>query len=204
MKQGVLDRQGYSISWAIEHRSKHSGSACGDGYLLRFIGPVLVAAVVDGTGSGTAAAQAANQCLRRLSEAEHPDLRQIFALSHQALKGTRGAALGVALISLESLTLDWAAMGDIDGVLLQGRSQTDSVIQCGGTLGLAFGSLLPQRLALQPPATIVLVSDGISASYRSQLDGYESAADLAHNTVLQHGRQNDDAIALAVKIGAAP
>lgn len=204
MKQGVLDKQGCSISWAVEHRSKHSGTACGDGYLLRFIGPVLVAAVVDGTGSGTAAAQAANRCLERLSEAEHPDLRQIFADCHQALKGTRGAALGVALISLEALTLDWAAIGDIDGVLLRGRSQTDSVIQRGGTLGLAFGSLLPQTLDLQPPSAIVLVSDGISASYRSQLDAYESAADLARNTVLQHGRHNDDAIALALKICVAP
>ena len=203
LNQGVLDKHGGSISWAVEQRSKHPGSASGDGYLLRYIGPVLLAAVADGTGSGTAAAKAANQCLRCLSEAERPDLHQIFANVHQALEGTRGAALGVALISPDALTLEWAAIGDIDGVLRQGSSRSESMIQRGGTLGLSFRGLLPQKRALKPPAVILLVSDGISRSYRSKLDASESAEDLARNTVLQHGRSNDDAIALALKIGAA-
>lgn len=204
MKHGVLDMQGCSVAWAVEQRTKHPGAACGDGYLLRRFGSVLLAAVTDGSGSGSCAAAAADQCLRSLSTAKTPDIHMMFAEAHQALERTRGAALGIALISLENLTLEWAAAGDINGVLIQQETRQQSMIQCGGTLGLSFSGVLPQQLPLEPSSTILLVSDGVASGYGEGLSATQSAEDCVRTTLTKHARNNDDAIALALKVGPAP
>ncbi|NIZ15534.1 SpoIIE family protein phosphatase [Phaeobacter sp. HF9A] len=190
-----------ALSWSVAQQSKIANS-CGDGYMILRNGNTICAYVIDGMGSGPDAHRAASTGLNAIKNAGDTSLGAAFDATHRALQGMRGAAMAGAMIDLRQLTLSWAAVGDIDGLVHRGTEISDTLMQRGGALGHNFSGLHIQSTKLHIGDMIVLTTDGISRNYRSDIRALTSAADCADHILEAHGRSNDDRLVLAMKIEA--
>lgn len=190
------------LEWAVATRAKHAG-ANGDGYALLREGTRILAAVIDGVGSGAAAHAATTASIRALGD---PALRSVgdrFAAVHTALGGGRGAAMAIAEIELGQASLTWAAVGDIDGVLWHRDGSAVSLVQKGGTLGISYAGFHASSTQLAPGDVIVMTSDGIARGYRKAARCDTCPGALAATILETHGRCNDDCIVFAMRVVAS-
>ncbi|MBY6067206.1 serine/threonine-protein phosphatase [Leisingera aquaemixtae] len=197
-----LGAEGAWLDWSAAQAAKTAGAKCGDGYLFRIVDGKLLVALADGTGSGAEAHETANACLHVLSVAQAAPLPELFEAAGQSLRGTRGAALALALIDPSDGTVDWAALGDVDGVirpLPPCQDQSTGILQTGGMLGMKVSRIYTQRQAFPPGHLIVLASDGISRRFREMpppaqmpLQEYVAACMEAY------GKPHDDRTVLAI------
>ena len=198
---------GMSLEWAMATQRRPLGERSGDGYLIRQTGNTVVLAVVDGTGSGAAAAHAAEICLVTIAESRSCQLAPQFEACHQALQGSRGAALGLATVDLLGCRIAWASIGDVDGLLLQpgsdGSVRRRAIFQRGGTLGLHYPGIRPQQHDLDPGNLVLLTTDGISRRYRQAVRFGQPAGQAATNTLADFGVDTDDRLVLALSVEAA-
>ncbi len=203
-KQGCIEIPGTttSLAWAAAYKAKTDGTPTGDGYLVHQSDGSIILAAVDGAGSGAEATQAAALCLRSLVKSKPTSLEILFSEAHRACRSSRGAALVVALIRPEHREMSWAAVGDMDGLLLRGApsasSARESVVQRGGTLGHQLPPIINQSHRLSAGDTIVMTSDGIRPAFREPIRAGPSVETLANDTLHTYGRDNDDALVLVM------
>jgi negative regulator of sigma-B (phosphoserine phosphatase) len=198
-----------NLSWAAAWRPKVAGQPCGDLHLVRSAGRATLIAVMDGSGSGVGAAHASAACHAALSALNGSwDLEKCFAAAHRACRDTHGVALGLALVEPSARRMSWAAVGDIDGLLIRrapaGRARRESILQCGGTVGLHLPSVLSQAHPIAEGDIFMLVSDGIRHSYRGPVPKTASVAAIAADILKSHGRDQDDAMVLVARLGDPP
>ncbi len=193
---------GSRIDWAAAQASKMAGSVCGDGYLLRRAGNRLMVALADGVGSGPGAQDAANACLEALATVSVGDIAELFEAAHDRIRGTRGAALAVALIDPDRAAVEWAALGDVEGVLcalLPGGEDTVPILQKGGTLGVHFPGVLSQTQPFPPDHALILASDGVSRRFRDALPtAGMPPQEWVASCLATFGKDHDDRTVLAV------
>ncbi len=194
--------------WAVAEAPKQDDQPSGDGFLLMRDQNRVIFAVADGAGSGLQAREASSRCLDVLTKSNIHDLGQLFETCHQQLIGTRGAALAVALVDLDQQSLEWAALGDIDGVVFPLPSEAApviSVIQRPGTLGHSEPRISPQRHRLEPGQVVALSTDGVSRTYRDHRPDTIAPTDFASSRLERYGRNGDDRTFAAFTLqGAAP
>jgi len=168
--------------------------------------------VVDGLGHGIGAADAADAVDRALTAPiESPE--SFLRAADEALKGTRGAAVGCALLDLTQRSVRFAGVGNIAGCVVFGESARGLMSQ-HGTLGLGARTGMPgvgtRRIqeVLQPfppGAFLVMHSDGLQTRWDlRKYAGLGSAHPALIAGVLwrDFDRRNDDAT--VVVIGAEP
>ncbi|OED49238.1 hypothetical protein AB838_07670 [Rhodobacteraceae bacterium (ex Bugula neritina AB1)] len=196
-----LNRQ---LTWSVAHKAKLAGHASGDGYLVSRDDQYAMFAVADGSGSGQEAAQATEHCLAALGRQAEFDLPAGFRDCHSVLRGSRGAALGIVLIDMQSGRFSWASVGDIDGMLVRADNgrPNESIIQRGGVLGLNLPRLHQAEHALYPDDLIIMTSDGIKRAYRTHVTAATSADQTTASIMEQFAHPRDDSIVLAVSMGA--
>ncbi|WP_442915773.1 SpoIIE family protein phosphatase [Leisingera sp. SS27] len=184
------------IDWAVAQASKAGCTVCGDGYLLRRAGGRLLVALADGVGSGPHARDAANACLAELAAGPVGGIAELFTAAHARLQGSRGAALAVALIDPGHETVEWAAVGDVEGIICRMQTvSTDSsaVMQKGGTLGVHFPGIYCQSQKFPRQHVLILASDGISRQFRNALPFIQvPPQEWASSCLDEFGRENDD------------
>jgi serine phosphatase RsbU (regulator of sigma subunit) len=182
------------VSVAVAARPYPGEPVSGDAWQVDWHGPLCRIAVVDGLGHGPCAATAALAATTAL--AVDPALTPVSAVArcHDALRGTRGAALLVAAIDVPAGRLTIAGVGNVAAHLWQdGRRQ--HLVTDRGIAGSALPRLRPVEAPIGADWTLLIHTDGI----RDRFDMGEliakttDAHDLAE-TVLRHwGRPTDDA-----------
>ena len=99
--------------------------------------------------------------------------------------------------------MSWAAIGDVEGLLLNtsrdGPQKRTAVVQRGGILGHHMPSVMPQTNHLESGDVIVMSSDGIRHAHRDAIATAKSAENLAEEALDLYGRENDDALVLVIK-----
>jgi phosphoserine phosphatase RsbX len=195
-----LGGQGLALAWAVAHRPKTKDAPSGDGFLARWIGDFILFAVVDGAGNGPEAAQASAKCLRALEEADSVSPQALFDQAHRACLGTRGTALAITLIDPSIRQITWAAVGDVEGLLLRRSTSTpcrrEAIIQRGGIVGYNLPAVINQSHEMEIGDTIIMSTDGIRNAFRSDIKFCKSAKTLASDILHVYGRDNDDALVL--------
>ncbi|MBY0241315.1 MAG: SpoIIE family protein phosphatase [Burkholderiaceae bacterium] len=150
-----------------------------------------VLALADGLGHGRHAADAAAQAMQAVEAHLALDCEGIFSACDARLRGTRGAALVVAIIDLRCNTLSVAAIGNIRIILLsEGRQR-----RLGGgrgIVGAGYAALAPETLALRAGDVLALFSDGIDefATLHDCLEGGVQAG--AEQVLARWGNGRDD------------
>lgn len=158
-------------------------------------------AIADGLGHGVGAAEAAQEALATFKKQLNLGPGEILSHMHDALRKTRGAVAAVVEIRPKHMSLLYAGVGNISGVVLAG-ADSRSLVSHNGTLGITVPRIQEFRSAWSPDAVLVLHSDGIQSKW--DLSSYRGL--LARHPALIGGallrdfrRQRDDASVIVVK-----
>lgn len=168
----------------------------GDAWIAHGAGGAWRLAVVDGLGHGDGAAAAAAAAIAALTAA--PSARPVEAIErcHAALRGTRGAVMGVAWLDLDTDHLTWAGIGNVEARLWTPGGRTERPISFRGIVGSTLSRVRAFDLALPAGSYLAVYTDGISQRWEAA-DLPELAPNrlgtAAEAIVQRWGRDTDDA-----------
>jgi hypothetical protein len=143
-------------------------SQCGDNWGLREENGCVALMVADGLGHGPDAAEASKEAIAVLMRST--DLAPVVLLDrvHQALRGTRGAAVAVARIEAAQNELHFAGVGNISAMIITPGS-TQHLVSHNGTAGHNVRKFQNFAYAWPTNGLLVMHSDGITTSWRLDL-----------------------------------
>ncbi|MFB0536602.1 MAG: SpoIIE family protein phosphatase [Anaerolineae bacterium] len=189
------------MEFGIVHRPKSGRNISGDAYLIKEEEEATLICLVDGLGSGEAAAEAAQAAIRCVQVNSTLPLSDIMAKCHQALKGTRGAVVALMRISFAESTLTFVGVGNI-GIHVRSTALIKPISR-NGIVGYRLPPLREFTYPYTPGDLFVLHTDGISN--RFTLDSavwMKQAQDvqiLADEIARNFGKKNDDVTILIAR-----
>lgn len=195
--QSRFESQRFGV-WSRPHPSEDVN---GDAYFIRTRNRQTLIAVIDGLGHGAGACEAAECALDSLDEWMGEPLNEVLQAAHAALRATRGAVLGAAVIDEANNQFHYAGVGNVMARVF-GAQQVISPISTNGTLGARLGQLKVWTYPWTSDATLVMASDGVSASWN--IESYpgilrHSPQLLAGVLMRDYGRAADDATVLVAR-----
>jgi anti-sigma regulatory factor (Ser/Thr protein kinase) len=164
----------------------------------------LVVGVVDGLGHGSDAREAADQAVEVLRA--HPFLAPEVMLERcqAGLKGTRGAAVGVAQLQRGSGAVSQSCVGNVSTLVCR-PGQVEALSCSPGVLGIGQPKLRIHRAesSLRPGQLLVMHTDGLTT--RTTVDDAvllrRHPLEVAHELMNRFGKNHDDALVLVARGG---
>jgi anti-sigma regulatory factor (Ser/Thr protein kinase) len=157
--------------------------------------------VVDGLGHGPIANEASHAAIEAFRGAPGESPAVAVETMHLALRATRGAALAVAELDLETRVVRFSGVGNIAGAVWSGGASRHTV-SVNGTAG--HGTIRPREFSYPWPAgaLLVLASDGLAT--RWTLESYPGLAArdpalIAGILYRDHSRGRDDVTVLVAR-----
>lgn len=197
---------GKHASYGVVNIPMKGERANGDSFFVSRRGSRSLFAVVDGLGHGHAAEVAAHEALDVLRKNADEPPAELLGIAHDALRGTRGGAMSVVEVNEDKGSVQFAGVGNVNVVLMQGTTNR-SIVPQNGTLGAVMPRNVQQFSYPYDPATVLLMfSDGIGS--RCSLAGYPGLA-LRHPQLIagvlyrDFTRRRDDATILAARLEGA-
>lgn len=174
---------------------------CGDAWDIGVGDGSITICVADGLGHGPDAALAADKAVALAPL--HPGVAatELLQLAHEALRGTRGAALAVAVIDDEKQQLSYCGVGNIAACLFDGPARRH-LMSHNGIVGSNLRKVQSFSHQWSSGAMLILHSDGIGT--RWDLDAYPGLV-FRHPGIVaavlyrDFARQRDDALVLVVR-----
>jgi negative regulator of sigma-B (phosphoserine phosphatase) len=202
-----MRRQGWigPIEWAAARRPVPGEEVCGDFPIaLDVSGTAALFGVVDGLGHGFAAESAALRAAEVVDRCrtEPPDV--LLQLCHRGLADTRGAAMTLARIDLETDTLSWIGIGNVTADLAAktpgGVRIRASALLAGGIVGYRIPhALATHQVSIGPGDLLVIATDGILEDHLADIDFALPAMAIAEHILNAYSRESDDALVLAAR-----
>jgi anti-sigma regulatory factor (Ser/Thr protein kinase) len=173
----------------------------GDAYFMSKRGGRTLFAVIDGLGHGGGAKEAADVAMLTLEDWAGEPLDDVMTATHNALRATRGAVMGAAIIDYENERFHYASVGNIAARVF-GTPEHVSLISTNGMLGGRLGKLRVWTHAWANGATLVMTSDGLSEAW--DINSYpgllnRSPQILAGILMRDYARDADDATVLVIR-----
>jgi anti-sigma regulatory factor (Ser/Thr protein kinase)/serine/threonine protein phosphatase PrpC len=163
-------REATCLEVGAVHVAKTGEAISGDAWALEAsAGSGGLLLVADGLGHGPEAAAAAREAVRIFRASPRLELASLLQTVHGALRSTRGAAVAVAALDLDSQTVRFAGVGNISGTILA-NGDSRSMVSHNGTAGCTVYKIQEFVYPFPPGALLVLASDGLLT--RWQLDSY--------------------------------
>jgi negative regulator of sigma-B (phosphoserine phosphatase) len=176
----------------------------GDRHLVCCGGHGILIAAIDGIGHGEEAANAAEAAMAILKASPEEPVISLVERCHERLRSTRGAVLSLASIDPKHGLMTWLGVGNVQGILMRAGAQKGSVEEVlllrGGVVGSQLPALQAAVLPIRRGDTLVFVTDGIRGEFVEGLSALESPQRAADKILKQHGRGNDDALVLVVRL----
>ena len=174
----------------------------GDAYFVRRRAGQTLLAVVDGLGHGRGAQEAADAAVEVLSAWEGGGLEELFQKTHDRLRSTRGAVMGACVVDTRGGAFYYAGVGNVE-VRVFNSPEPIRPISANGTLGARLGRLRVWQFPWAEGATIVLASDGLSASW--DVGDYPGLLQktpqlMAGVLMRDYSRDSDDATVLVARL----
>jgi anti-sigma regulatory factor (Ser/Thr protein kinase) len=179
-------------------------TACGDQWIALERGDRMTLMVADGLGHGPQAEIAGLAAAAVVLD--NPDIGAVEAidLAHTALRGTRGAAVGVACIDSHAGVLEFAGIGNIAGSIEAGRRH--HMVSHNGIVGNAMRKVQRFDTPWSDDALLVMHSDGIGTRWDlSSYPGLSACHPALVAAVLYRdfARGRDDATVVALRRAAS-
>jgi phosphoserine phosphatase RsbX len=176
----------------------------GDRHLVCCAGEGILIAAIDGIGHGEEAANAAEAAISILKARPEDPVISLVESCHEGLRSTRGVVLSLASIDPKHGMMTWLGVGNVQVVLMRAGAQRGSVEEVLLLRGGVVGSQLPALQAAVRPIrkgdTLVFATDGIGGEFVEGLSALESPQRAADKILKLHGRGNDDALVLVVRL----
>jgi serine phosphatase RsbU (regulator of sigma subunit) len=126
------------------------------------VGSVVL--VADGLGHGPLAADASQAAVRIFRQNPRAGPVAILQAIHLGLRSTRGAAVAVADVDLDTRTIRYAGVGNIAGVVLTGEG-SQSMVSHNGTVGHEARRFQEFLYPFPAGAVLVMHSDGLTSRW---------------------------------------
>jgi serine phosphatase RsbU (regulator of sigma subunit) len=193
------------FEWGVAGRARREGATSGDRHLVVPIPRGALVAVVDGLGHGEEAAAAAEIATHALSQHPAEALPALVRRCHEALRGTRGAAMTLAVVDVEAGTLMWGGIGNVEGRLVRASAleRSEGPLLLGGVVGFRTPQLRPTVTPLRAGDIFILSTDGVVPHYVEELVLTDAVQPMADRILRRFGR-DDDALVLVARWRGAP
>jgi negative regulator of sigma-B (phosphoserine phosphatase) len=197
------------VEWGVAMRCRRGEATSGDRAVVTVLPEGVLVAAIDGLGHGHEAARAARKAAEVVHERPSRDLALLVQRCHDALKGTRGAAITLAFVSPSEGGVTWLGVGNVEGRVLSGdRSATQpkgSLPLGNGVPGHELPPVRATRIDLRPGDVIVLATDGVESAFADSLDVSGSTQAISERILADHWKPLDDALVVAVRyLGVRP
>jgi phosphoserine phosphatase RsbX len=193
---------GDTVEWSVATRCRPGEQTSGDRAVVEVHREETLVAGIDGLGHGAEAAHAAQRAAEILHRARGEDLTMLALRCHQALRGTRGAALSLVRVSVDG-ALSWLGIGNVAGRVIScdsaARGPKGSLAIAPGIAGDALPRLLPETFALEPGDVVILATDGVRAGFADRLEISGSAAAISERVLEASWAHADDALVIALR-----
>lgn len=195
--KGSMEARRFGV-WTRRHPGEE---VSGDAYFIRTRNRATLLAVIDGLGHGEGAKEAADVAQDALDEWQGEPLDELLHAAHDALRSTRGAVIGAALIDEAKSRFHFAGVGNIMVRVFNGPEHI-SPLSTNGTLGARLGRLRVWSYSWSPGTTVIMASDGLSAAW--DIESYPGLLGrcpqlMAGVLMRDYGRDADDATVLVAR-----
>ncbi len=164
-------------------------------------GTAVLVMLCDGLGHGPLAARAAEAAVRAFRDSRSTMPEQAIQEVHQALRGTRGAAVAVARIEPQTRRLLFCGVGNIAATLI-GPDSRVGLMSHPGIVGHQMRSMRTFEQPLSPGSALVMHTDGLTERWSpSALPGLllHSPVVMAGQLLREAGIRHDDAGVVVAK-----
>lgn len=181
-------------------------SVSGDAWAVVPAPDGLRAMVVDGVGHGAPAAEAAARAVETFQDSGDLTLLEVLARIHEALRGSRGAAVALAEVDRRVGRVRYTGAGNVAGAVV-GPGLHRGLASMTGTAGHAIRSPVGLEYPFPPGSLLVMHSDGCKAGW--SLEGLPGLR-RRHPAVIaaliwrDWARGRDDATVLAIRCDEQP
>jgi serine/threonine protein phosphatase PrpC len=199
---------GSLVEWGAAGKALAGEVESGDRFLVEPLPDRVLVAVMDGLGHGVEASYAAQKAVNTLRENASEPVSTLVRRCHEALRGTRGVALSLAVFDAGGQTLTWLGVGNVEGALLRrektGPQETllpprETLMQRGGVVGYQLPHLREVSFPISPGDLLLLTTDGVRHGFLTDLRTDLPVQTIADHILAQYGLRTDDALVLAVR-----
>jgi phosphoserine phosphatase RsbX len=198
----VPDRAGV-VEWCVAGRPIPGEDQSGDDALVLADEGIVLVAAVDGLGHGPGAREAADAAVASLRQDPGDDVVALTERCHEALRSTRGAAIGLAVFR-DGGTVTWLGIGNITGRLVSrgGLSAPERRwLSCQS--GIAgdddLPPLHPTAIPVRRGDVLILATDGIDESFGDSVAVSGTCEEIAGRVLDEYARATDDALVVVAR-----
>jgi len=200
-------RQSAPLEWGVASRALPGEAESGDAFVVQRTQGGMLVGVVDALGHGDGAAATARVAAETLRMHASEPIQLLVRRCHDALLGTRGTVMSVAVFDRTEGTMAWLGVGDIEGVLVfadPGVVPTHVVLTTlGGTVGGRLPSIRPWVIPVSPGDTLIFTTDGIRSGLATGAAIAGSVQRLADQILERGFKGTDDALVLVARVRGA-
>jgi anti-sigma regulatory factor (Ser/Thr protein kinase) len=138
----------------------------GDAWAVRLVDDAVLMMVADGLGHGILAEDASRTAVEAFLKSSEQSPTNLVQAMHQALHGTRGAAVAVSRIEFGQARVRFAGLGNIAGSVI-GPAKSQSMVSHNGTAGFQAAHIREFIYPWADDNFIVMHSDGLSSSWNA-------------------------------------
>lgn len=193
------------LVWGVASHPQAHQSECGDAFTIQPIPTGFLVAAIDGLGHGRDAARAAKRAVDCIDQSTGLTLPDILRACHQALIGTRGAAISLAQIDIADHGLSWVGVGNVEGVVLNPVAyqaatwRGDTLVVRGGVVGYDMPHLQIAHVHFGLGAVLVFATDGIRQGFGNEIHAGRPPQETADQIMSRYDRGTDDALVLVLQ-----
>lgn len=192
---------------ALEHATLNRPCAgervSGDATIVVPLSGALLIAIIDVLGHGPEAHDLANEIESYLAVPPSADVVDVMKRLHERFRGSRGAAVGLCVLNLESGGLDYVGTGN---TVVRRFGEIDSrLVSQDGVLGQNMRTPRPQQLTLESGDLLVLYTDGVQDRFTAEdYPGvyHHPPKEVVRNLVQRFGKDYDDASVIALRFAS--
>ncbi len=193
------------LEWGVASEAITGETLSGDRYVVIPSESRALIGVIDGLGHGVRASAVAQTTLETLYAhypQENASVVRLFQRCHEALRGSRGVVMSLALLDAEAQTSTWFGVGNVKGVMIHtnGRQpEVKSMFLRGGIVGYNLPTPRPIVTPLSPETMLILATDGLRSEFTHALPLAGGPQAIADHLFTEYHRGTDDALVLVVR-----
>lgn len=201
----VANGEEVRLVWGVASHAQAYQNECGDAFTIQPIPAGFLVAAIDGLGHGPDAARAAKRAVDCIDQSTGLTLPYILRECHQALLGSRGAAISLAQIDMAEHRLAWVGVGNVEGVVLNpvgpqaATWRSDTLVVRGGVVGYDMPHLQIADVHFGSGAVLVFATDGIRQGFTSEIRAGRPPQETADQIMSGYDRGTDDALVLVLQ-----
>lgn len=192
------------LDWAVAQKSIPGQNVSGDAHVVLPHRDGVLLAVIDGSGHGPEAAEAAHLAVATLREEPASPVQLHLHRCHVSMAHSRGAVMTLADFNAKQKTLTLCGVGNVEATLFHahpapGAPAQESALLRGGVVGAQLPEPYASTLPVFAGDVLVMASDGIRLDLTRDQALRLLPQRLADWLLERNFKGTDDALALVVR-----